>query len=126
MMFRVALFKHPVTLIQYLDWVPVIPVCVCRVVAVHTTMYYSEMHSADNFKAAVYNVHNSPKIVPILSQFNSVHALPSYSFKIRFHIILKSTPVSSGIFLEVSPACIKRCHLLACLERCFDHADMQW
>ena len=29
MVFRGSLSKHPVSLGQYLDWVPLLPVCVC-------------------------------------------------------------------------------------------------
>ena len=36
--FRGSLSKHPVTLVQCLDWVPVIPVCECRVLAVSVFM----------------------------------------------------------------------------------------
>jgi hypothetical protein len=42
-----------------------------------------------------YFGYNSKPVVSILSQLNSVYALPSYFFKIHFNIILLSTPPSS-------------------------------
>lgn len=51
MMFRSSLFKHPVKLVQYLDWVSLILVCECRVVdAGEIKMCCNEMHAADKFK----------------------------------------------------------------------------
>jgi len=38
-----------------------------------------------------YRVHNSPLLVPILSQTNLVHNLTHYLFQIHFNIILSST-----------------------------------
>jgi len=38
-----------------------------------------------------YLIHNSPQIIPVLSQPNPVSALASYSFMIHFNIILPST-----------------------------------
>jgi hypothetical protein len=39
-------------------------------------------------------VYKSPLLVPVSSQMNPVHALPSHFFKIYFKIILSSTPRS--------------------------------
>jgi hypothetical protein len=46
-----------------------------------------------NLKAR-YRDHNSPPLVPILSQMNPVHILTPNFFKIHFIIILPSTPRS--------------------------------
>ena len=39
-------------------------------------------------------IHNSPQLVPNPSNINPIQALTSYFFKIRFNIILQSTPGS--------------------------------
>ena len=67
-----------------------------------------------------YHVHNRPPIVPIPSQINPVHVLPSYSSKINFNIILPSTSrfckwsLSFGLSQQ-TPACISHpphtCHM---------------
>jgi hypothetical protein len=41
-----------------------------------------------------YHVNNSPLLVPILSQMNPVHTLPSSFFKIHFNVILSLMPRS--------------------------------
>jgi hypothetical protein len=46
-----------------------------------------------------YHTHNSPPLVPILSQINTVHTLPSYFSKIHFNIILPPTPILPSILL---------------------------
>jgi hypothetical protein len=38
-------------------------------------------------------VHNSPSLVPILSQINSAHTFPPYFPKIHSNIILPTTPI---------------------------------
>jgi hypothetical protein len=42
-----------------------------------------------------YRIHNSPPPVPILSQIDPGHALPTHFSKINFNIIRQSTPGSS-------------------------------
>ena len=44
-------------------------------------------------------IHNSPPPVPILSQINAGHALPTCVLKIYFNIVLPSTPGSSKWFI---------------------------
>jgi hypothetical protein len=46
-----------------------------------------------------YQVHNSPPLVPIMSENNLVHVLRTYFFKIYFIIILPSTSSSSKLSL---------------------------
>jgi len=74
--------------------------------------------------------HRSPSIVPISSPLNPVHALPTYAFKIRFNIILQSTPMfSSGLFLHESPACINtpKLHIpLNCKRTAVDMTYKRW
>jgi hypothetical protein len=50
-----------------------------------------------------YLVHNSLSLVPILSQKNSVHALPSYFFKICFNIIPPLHPGPPNTSLQAFP-----------------------
>lgn len=58
-----------------------------------------------------YRLHKSTPTVPIPSQNNEVHTLPSYSFNINFNIIFPSTPWSSEwplcfTFPHQNPVCI--------------------
>jgi hypothetical protein len=47
-----------------------------------------------------YCIHSSLPLDPILIQFNSVHTLTSYLFKIKFNIILPSTPISPTLYFS--------------------------
>ena len=65
-----------------------------------------------------YHVHNSPQVVPVLSQINPLHTLQSNLFKIHFNIILLSMPKSSKWYLSFrfphqNPVCIS---LLPCTQ----------
>jgi hypothetical protein len=42
-----------------------------------------------------YRVHTSPTLVPVLSQINTVHTIPSYLFKIYFNTVYPPTTRSS-------------------------------
>ena len=51
-----------------------------------------------------YHDHKSISLVPVLSQMNSVHALPSYFLKTHFNIMLPSTTrFSNNLWTSVSP-----------------------
>jgi hypothetical protein len=51
-----------------------------------------------------YRVYNSPPPVPVLSQINPVHDLPSHFLKIHLNIILPYARVFQEVaFLQVSP-----------------------
>jgi hypothetical protein len=46
-----------------------------------------------------HRVHKSPSLVPILSQFDPVHTIPTYLSKIQFNIVYPPTSwFSSGLF----------------------------
>jgi len=48
----------------------------------------SEQHGQYKSIQVHYRVHNSPPLVPVLSQMNPIYALPSFSSKIHINIIL--------------------------------------
>jgi len=52
-----------------------------------------------------YNPHNSPPFVPVLSQINPVHALPSYSFSIYWNTVLPLTDICA----KLSPNSTQNC-----------------
>jgi len=47
----------------------------------------------------LYRVHNSPPLVSVLSQISPMQNIPPYFFKIKFNIILPSTPWSPKLAL---------------------------
>ena len=48
-------------------------------------------------------IHKTRPTIPILSQMNPVHALPSYFFKIRFDVVPSTPAFQVFSFLQVSP-----------------------
>lgn len=60
---------------------------------IHRILWDSKVHC---------RIHNSSPPVPILSQMEALHTLPSWSFKIRFDIIFAFRPRFSRWFLSFS------------------------
>jgi hypothetical protein len=63
-----------------------------------------------------YYVHNSPPLIPILSQMHPAHTFPSYHPKIYSNIILPSTPRSS---IKAPPFTFSNKNLLHIFRRCY-------
>ncbi|PNF19261.1 hypothetical protein B7P43_G08019, partial [Cryptotermes secundus] len=71
-----------------------------------------------------YRVHKSPSLVPILSQINPVHIIPSYLSKIHSNIVHPPTPWSSQWSLSGFPTNILYAFLVSphsCYLTCPPH-----
>jgi hypothetical protein len=62
----------------------------------------------------LYRVHINPPLIPILSQINSIHTIPSYLSKIHFNIVHPPTPwFPSGLLLSGFPTNILYAYLFS-------------
>ena len=67
-------------------------------------MFLRQSNSPHVWKPKIhYRVHNSPSFVPIMSQTNHVHALPSHQRSILTLSSLLRLGLPSGSFLQFSP-----------------------